>query len=397
MPYRFAALCGAFFASVALSACSAGDAEPAAPQQRLPNVEVANPLVQEVADWDEFTGRFESPQHVSIRARVSGYLEEVHVRDGETVEAGALLFTLDRRPYEAAYQAARGRAQMAQATARQAEADLQRAEELRAVDAVSQENLEQAQTALANARASLATARADAEAARLNLEFTEIRAPISGQLSARTVDPGDLVQGSTAQGDPLITIVSSDPLYFPFYASESVLLRYQRSSGTGQGAPVEVRLQDEAGYSRTGEIVFVDNEIQPGSGTILMRAEIANPDGFIRPGMIGTIRVRGSEPYDALLVPRTAIVADATRRLVYVVGEGDTVVPRQVTLGPTSDNLQVIAAGLNPSDRVIIGGLQAVRPGVTVTTRPGQIQRAAAVGEVTASLNRPAGTARVTD
>lgn len=323
MPYRLAALCGAFFASIALSACSAGDAEPAAPQQRLPSVEVANPLVQEVADWDEFTGRFESPQHVSIRARVSGYLEEVHVRDGDTVEAGALLFTLDRRPYEAAYQAARGRAQMARATASQAEADLQRAEELRAVDAVSEENLEQAQTALANARASLATAQADAEAARLNLEFTEIRAPIAGQLSARTVDPGDLVQGSTAQGDPLITIVSSDPLYFPFYASESVLLRYQRSSGTGQGAPVEVRLQDEADFSRAGEIVFVDNQIQPGSGTILMRAEIANPDGFIRPGMIGTIRVRGSEPYDALLVPRTAIVADATRRLVYVVGEGE--------------------------------------------------------------------------
>ncbi len=394
MPKHLAALCGAFFASFALAACSAGDADPVAAERPLPNVEIAAPLVQQVADWDEFTGRFESPQHVSIRARVSGYLEAVHVRDGQAVEAGDLLFTLDRRPYEAAYEAARGRAEMARVTARQAEADLQRAEELRGVDAISQESFEQSQTALANARASLATARADAESARLNLEFTEIRAPISGQLSARTVDPGDLVQAST---DPLITIVSSDPLYFPFYASESVLLRYQRSSGTGQGAPVEVRLQDEADFNRSGEIVFVDNEIQPGSGTILMRAEIANPDGFIRPGMIGTIRVRGSDPYDALLVPRTAIISDATRRLVYVVGEGDTVVPRAVTLGPTSDNLQVIQSGLNPSDRVIVGGLQMVRPGVTVTTRPGQIARETVTSDVTTALNRPASTARVTD
>ncbi|WP_203291482.1 efflux RND transporter periplasmic adaptor subunit [Maricaulis parjimensis] len=397
MPYRLAALCGAFFASFALAACSAGEAEPVAAQQPMPNVEIAAPLVQEVADWDEFTGRFESPQHVSIRARVSGYLETVHVRDGQTVEAGDLLFTLDRRPYEAAYDAARGRAAMAQANARQAQADLQRAEELRGVDAISQESLEQAQTALANARASLATAQADAEAARLNLEFTEIRAPISGQLSARTSDPGDLVQGSTAQGDPLITIVSSDPLYFPFYASESVLLRYQRSSGTGEGAPVEVRLQDEADYSRSGEIVFVDNQIQPGSGTILMRAEIANPDGFIRPGMIGTIRVRGSDPYEALLVPRTAILSDATRRLVYVVDAENKVSVRSVVLGPTSDNLQVVQSGLNRSDRVIIAGLQGLRPGMSVTTHSGSITRDVQPADVTAALNRPAGTARVTD
>lgn len=396
MPFRTVAMYALLAVSALISACTQGNAasEQAPP---APTVQVSEPVQREIADWDEFTGRFESPQQVGIRARVSGYLEEVHVEDGATVEAGQLLFTLDQRPYEAAYAAAQGRAEQARAQLQQARADLGRAEQLRDADAISQEELEQARTASITARAALAAAQADADAAALDLEYTQIRSPIAGQLSARQADPGDLVQGGLASGEPLITVVQTDPLHFPFYASESIFLRYQRQEGTGLGAPVEVRLQDESEFSLSGEIGFVDNAVQPGTGAILMRAEFDNENGLIRPGMLGTIRVRGSSPYQAMLVPRTAISSDATRRFVFVVDSEGVANSKPVTLGAVVSNLQVVH-GLSPDDRVVVGGLQGLRPGTPVQVQPGEIAlQSASTAERSNLQPRPAGSARVVD
>lgn len=394
MTFRSLIIFAPVAAALTLSACGGEGGEPQG--QPTPTVAVAEPLTLQVADWDEFTGRFESPQQVGIRARVNGYLQEVHVEDGASVEAGELLFTLDQRPYRAAYAAARGRAEQARATLQQARTHLSRSEQLREADAVSEEELEEARTSVATARAALAAANAEAEAAALDLEYTEIRSPIGGRLSARTVDPGDLIQGGSAS-EPLITVVQTDPLHFPFYAPEAVFLRYQSQAGAGLGAPVEVRLQDAPGVRLTGELSFIDNAVQPGTGSILMRAEFDNPDGLIRPGMLGSIRVRGSSPYEAQLVPRAAISSDATRRLVYVVGEDGAANPVPVTLGPVVDNLQVVD-GLPAGALVVVGGLQGLRPGTAVETRPGEIAREPGEAEdVLAARPRPAASARIVD
>jgi RND family efflux transporter MFP subunit len=392
MSFRFVLTGAALAALFLVSACGQAPAEESHAQP-APVVQTAAPLSLEIADWDEFTGRFESPQQVTIRARVSGYLEEVHVVDGALVEEGDLLFTLDQRPYQAAANAARGRAQQARATRDQAQADLNRAQRLREADAISEEELEQARTASATAQAAYAAAQADAQSAALELEYTEIRAPITGRLSQRTVDPGDLV---SAAGDPMITVVQTDPLQFPFYASEAIFLRYQREEGAGLGAPVQVRLQDEVEFTHDGELNFINNAVEAGTGSILMRAEFANEDGLIRPGMLGTIRVRGSAPYQAQLVPKTVIFSDATRRYVFVLGEGDTATVQMVTLGPVIDNLQVVH-GLPADAPVLVSGLQNLRPGTQVQVRPGgEIVHQPNDEQAGATLQtRPAGSARI--
>lgn len=392
MSFRFGIPGAAIAALVLVSACGQAPAEENnAPPPAM--VQTAQPLSLEVADWDEFTGRFESPQQVTIRARVSGYLQEVHVEDGALVNAGDLLFTLDQRPYQAAANAARGRAQQARATRDQANADLNRAQQLREADAISEEELEQARTAAATAQAAYAAVQADAQSAALELEYTEIRSPISGRLSQRRVDPGDLV---SAAGEPMITVVQTDPLHFPFYASESTFLRYQREAGAGLGAPVQVRLQDETAFTHDGVLNFIDNAVEAGTGSILMRAEFNNEDGLIRPGMLGTIRVRGSAPYQALLVPKTAIFSDATRRYVYVLGEGNVATPQPVTLGPAVDNLQVVE-GLSADTPVLVSGLQNLRPGAPVQVNPGgEIVHQPATAQSASTLQtRPAGSARI--
>lgn len=369
---RQATLFSILLLSVSLAACG-GPASQQAPG--APPVEVASPRVETVADWDAFTGRFESPERVDVRARVSGYLEAVHFNDGAFVEAGQLLFTIDPRSFAATLAAANGQLAQARAQLTQARADLARAERLLASQAISEETLEQRRTAVRTAEAGVASANANSEAAALNLEFTQVAAPISGQASARQIDPGNLVSGGNSSGDILTTIVSADPLYFEFDASEAVYLRYSRRVTPGEASRVEIRLQDEADYLHTGEIVFADNRINPQSGTIRVRASVANPDGLIRPGMLGAARVGGSLAYEALLVPQTAILSDGVRRLVYIVNDENIVEARIVTPGPLSGNLQVISAGLEATDRVIINGLMRARPGAPVTPQPVEITR----------------------
>jgi RND family efflux transporter MFP subunit len=356
----------------ALYGCSQG-AEGQAPG--APPVTVATPLRQQVVDWDEFTGRFEAVEAVDVRARVGGYIQAVHFRDGQTVQRGQLLFTLDPRPAQAALAQARAQVAQAQSQLSLARANLARSETLLASQAVSQAEYDSNKAAVEAAEANLAAANAATRTAQLNLEYTRVTAPVSGRVSDRRVDPGNVVAGGSSAGDVLTTIVSGGPIHFVFDGSEAVALKYMREGGSNQGAPVRIRLQDEAQFSHTGRLDFSDNRIDTGSGVIRLRAVVPNADGFLRPGMFGRAQVAGAEAYDALLVPDTAISTDQARRTVYVVAQDGSVTPKAVQLGPVVQGLRVIKSGLAPTDRIIIAGLQrAAQPGAKVTPQNGRIQ-----------------------
>jgi RND family efflux transporter MFP subunit len=333
-----------------------------------PPVSVATPLVQKMVDWDDFVGRFEARQSVEVRARVGGYLQGVHFRDGQVVRQGQLLFTLDPRPAQA--QLASAQAQLAQARAQQAQSagELARAQTLLDATAISREEFEAKRAAAAQGQAAVDLAQANVRARQLDLEFTRVTAPASGRISNRRVDPGNLVAGGSSSADVLTTIVSSDPIYFVFDGSEALLLRQQRQSISGKPAAIKVRLQDETEYRWSGMLDFTDNAIDASSGAVRLRATIRNGTGFLRPGMFGHAQVVGSVPYDAMLIPESAITADGVRRIAQVVAADGTVTPRPIELGPLSGNLRVVRSGLAPDDRVIVNGGQRVQmPGQKVT------------------------------
>ncbi len=350
-----------------LAACGSGAPEQAPPP---PAVTVAAPLVREVVDWDDYVGRFEAIESVEVKPRVTGYLQSVHFRDGDYVRAGQLLFTIDQRPAQAQLDQARAQLARAQATLVNARTELARSRTLAAQRAASVEEVEARTAAVRAGEAEVAAAGANVRAQGLTLGFTRVLAPISGRISQRRVDPGNAV---TADDTALTTIVSTDPLHFTFDGSEALLLRYQRQGGGRVGSAVRIRLQDEAAYARPGRLDFVDNAIDPASGTIQARAVVPNPDGFLRPGMMGRLRLSATPPYRALLVPDTAIVTDGVRRLVQVVDREGNVSGRPVVLGPLVGNLRVIRGGLSPRDRVVINGLQRILPGQKVAPRAGRI------------------------
>jgi RND family efflux transporter MFP subunit len=360
-----------------------------------PQVTVSVPLVRQVQDWDDFTGRFEATQDVEVRARVGGYVQGVHFRDGQYVQRGQLLFTLDPRPAQAALAAARAQLSQAQAQLTLANAELARAETLLASQAVSQAEVDTRRGAVQTATAAVASANAAIRARQLDVEFTRVTAPIAGRVSDRRVDAGNLVAGGSSQADVLTTIVSSSPIYFTFDGSEAVLLKYQRQARNG-AAPIQIRLQDEAGFSRAGRLDFTDNAVDTSSGVIRLRAVVPNADGFLKPGMFGQARLAGTGAYNAMLVPDAAVATDAARRVVYVVAADGSVAPRPVQLGPLVDGLRVVRSGLNATDRVIISGLQRVQqPGVKVQAKQGRIQPVAqaAGGQLPVTQAAPASTA----
>lgn len=383
-----------FLLALSLAACGGGE-EPAGPPPAMP-VTVAAPLVQDVVDWDDFVGRFEAIQSVEVKPRSTGYLQAVHFQDGQFVRAGQLLFTIDPRPSQAALALAQAQLARAQATLANARTELARSRALAAQQAASTEEVEQRQAAVRVGEADVAAARAAIRAQQLNVGFTRVTAPISGRVSERRVDPGNSV---SADQTVLTTIVSTSPLHFAFEGSEALLLKYQRqNSGARAGTPIRIRLQDEATYTHAGSLDFVDTVVTPGAGTVRARAVVANPAGFLKPGMFGHARLASSQPYRALLVPDTAIVTDAARRVVYVVGPQDLVVARPVVLGPLLGNLRVVRSGIAPQERVVINGLQRARPGQKVVPRPGRIAPAggpeplpAAPASPPSSIATPAG------
>ncbi|WP_292054226.1 MULTISPECIES: efflux RND transporter periplasmic adaptor subunit [unclassified Brevundimonas] len=356
--------------AAALYGCSKGEQ---APEQGAPPVTVATPLSKAVVDWDQFTGRFEATRSVDVRARVGGYIQSVHFKDGDYVRQGQLLFTLDQRPAQSALASARAQLSQAQAQLGLARADLARAEGLLASQAVSQAEFDAKKAAVQTAEAAVAAANANIRARSLDLEFTRVTAPISGHISDRRVDPGNLIAGGSSMGDILTTIVSSSPIYFVFDGSEATALRYQREAAKG-AVPIKVRLQDEAEFTHAGTLDFTDNAIDPASGTIRLRAIIPNANGFLKPGMFGHAQLAGAAEYQAMLVPDSAIISDGPRRMVLVVAKDGTVGAKPVQTGPVVNGLRVIRTGLVADDRVIINGQQRARPGQKVTAQNGEIK-----------------------
>ncbi len=359
----------------------AGD-QPAAAPPPLAEVVVAQPLQRQVTEWDEYVGRFEASRAVEIRPRVAGQITAVHFTDGQFVRAGQALFTIDRRPYAAAL----GEAQASVAAARSelalARAELERATKLVEFDAVSGSEIDRLRARVQAAQASLTAAQARVTSRSLDVEFATVRAPMSGRVSDRRVDPGNLVSaGDGGSGTLLTTINAVDPIYFTFDGSEALFLKARRNAA-GEGTQVEVRLQDETGYAHRGKLDFTDNALDPRSGTIRARATFANPDGFLTPGMFGNMRLAASGTAQALLVPDTAVQTDQARKTLLVVAADGTVAVKPVVLGPVIDGLRVVRSGLTPRDRVVIVGTQHAVPGSKVSAKPGRIapERAAAGG-----------------
>jgi RND family efflux transporter MFP subunit len=355
-----------------------------APQQAPPPVTVSHPLQKEVTEWDEFTGQFQAVDYVEIRARVSGWLNEIHFTDGQIVNKGDLLFVIDPRPYEIQLATAKAQVETANAQLDYATKDVARGAELRQKDFLAQSSYDQRLQTMRVASASLESGKAAVRDAELNLEFTRVTAPVSGRISTHQVSIGNLISGgggTGASGTLLTSIVSLDPVWFVFDMSEGDYLAYQRAVASGKlestrdgKVAVGVRLTDEKNWSRTGVLDFIDNQVDRGAGTIRARATFANPNYFITPGQFGRIRIPGSEPYTAMLLPDAAIVTDQSTKIVMTVTPDGTVVPKPVRPGPTIDGLRVIREGLQADDNVIINGLVRARPGGKVTPQPGEIK-----------------------
>jgi len=341
-----------------------------------PQVIVANPIKETVVDWDEYTGRFEAAKTVSLQARVTGYLASIHFREGELVEAGQLLYTIDQRPFRLAVQQAEARLTAAKAASDLAQIEADRAKELVDRNVGAESEQQRAGAAYQEALANVALAESRLAAAELDLEFTEVKSPIDGRISATEADVGDLITGGASAANVLSTIVSVDPIEFVFTASEADFLKYARlnaetarSSDDYRGNKVFVRLQDEETWDRSGEMDFVDNRLDPNSGTITARAVFDNTNGFLQPGLFGKARLVGSGEFEALLIPDEAVVADQSRSIVYVVGDEGSVQAQVIERGAMWRGLRVVRSGLTADQQIVIKGLQRVRPGGKVTPK----------------------------
>jgi len=358
--------------AVTLSGC--GDKPPAQAAAGPPPVTVAQPTKRTVTDWDEFTGRFEAVEEVQVRARVGGFVNSVEFRDGAIVRAGDLLYVIDSRPFEAVAEQADGQLSDARAKAELAKRELDRALTLVQTSAVSESIVDQRRQTLQAAHAAEMQAEGALKAANLNIEFTHVLAPMAGRVSRHLVSVGNLVQGSEGNATLLTSIVTLDPIYVYFDVDEATYLKNnklwfegRRPSSRDTPNPVQVTLTGETKPSHDGKMDFLDNRLDVSTGTLRSRAVIPNKDFSILPGQFGRVRLIGSSPYEALLLPDTAIATDQSRKIVFVVKDDDTVEAKPVTLGPLDEGLRVIRDGLKAEDRVIVDGIQRARVGAKVT------------------------------
>jgi RND family efflux transporter MFP subunit len=361
--------------TLGLGGCWLDEPRAAAAAPPPPTVTVAKPIKRPVVDRDEYVGRFVAVDAVEVRARVSGYLDAVHFQDGQLVKKGDLLFTIDRRPFEITLAQAKANVAQARGNLAYAESDLERGQNLVRGSTITQQTFDQRLQAKRVAEANVAAQEASTRQAMLDLEFTELRAPVSGRIGDRRVSPGNLVTGGMGGTTTLLaSITSLDPIRFEFTIDETSYLNYIRNAGGGTTAtnrgidvPVRLKLIDEPNFTHIGKTDFMDNAIDGASGTIRGRAEFTNPHGTFTPGMFARIQLTKGPPSEALLVPEVAISTEQVRKFVLVVDENDVVRPKYVTLGPVADTLRVITDGLSPDDRVIVNGLMRARPGVKVT------------------------------
>jgi RND family efflux transporter MFP subunit len=337
----------------------------------MPVVTVAKPVVRQIVENDQFVGRFQAVDEVAIRSRVGGYLQQVHFADGAMVKAGDLLFTIDQRPYQAAFDAAKSQVDVADSLLDFSKAQLERAEALAKSGNLSVATLDDRWREYLSAQASLEGARATLRTSSLNLAFTEIRAPISGRIDRRLVSVGNLVQPDSTL---LTTIVARDPIDFYFDIDERLHFAYARDARErggnlqdgSDGLDVTVQVADRKQDPFKGRIDFAENRIDNATGTMRIRARFANPDGILQPGMFGRINMPGSLPYRGVMVPDEAIGSDQDRRFVYVVDGSGTVSARPIRPGPLRDGYRIIRVGLTGDETIVVDGLMRVRPGARV-------------------------------
>jgi membrane fusion protein, multidrug efflux system len=356
--------------ALALASCTGRPAS--APP--APKVKVVQPLAREITEWDEFTARLEAIDSVEVRPRVGGYLESIHFQDGALVKKGAPLFSIDDRPYAAALRRAEADRALASTRVALARKNNARGADLVTDRAISQEEADVRNSELRQAEATLQGTEAAVEAARLDVEFTQVAAPISGRVGRKLVTEGNLTTGGPgSQGTLLTTIVSLDPIYAYFEADEGSFLKYERLKRSGERPssrdyknPVFVGLADERGFPREGFMDFVDNQVDRGTGTIVGRAILPNPNLSLTPGLFARLRLPGSGRYRATLLPDEAIASDQSQKYVFVVDRENKTQYRPVKIGPLVDGLRVVREGVTPDDWVVVAGLQRARPGLTV-------------------------------
>lgn len=367
---RGAALALVITAVLAAAGCTS-QAEPAAAMPPPPEVSVAEVLSKPVGQWDDFTGRVAAVDTVELRPRVSGYIDRVAFAEGQEVRKGDLLFVIDPRRYQASLDRAVAELQRARSEAQLAQAQDRRAGTLVQAQAISREEAESRRAASAQASAAVRAAEAAVEAARLELQYTQVRAPVSGRVGRAMVTRGNLAQ---ADSTLLTTVVSVDPMYVYFDADEQAFLRYKRMERDGQGgaqSTVRVGLADEQGYPHEAKLDFVDNQVDPQTGSIHARAVIANPERRFTPGLFARVQLQGGTAQNAMLVDDKAVLTDQDRKYVYVLGPHDTAARKDITVGRVVDGLRVVTSGLKPDDRVIVHGVQKVFfPGMPVVPRP---------------------------
>lgn len=373
LPRSVLAASGAILLCLLLAGCGVDGATGESGGGAAPVV-VAYPVRETVTVWDEYVGHFEAVNRVEVRPRVSGFLDAVHFEDGAIVEAGQLLFSIDPRPFKAALDGATAQLRAVKTSQRLASAELARAKKLLDARAGSQEEYDQRLQAKQAADADVAAAEASLRQAELNLEFTEVTAPISGRVGRDLVNKGNLVSEASTL---LTTIVSIDPIHFVFTGSEKDYLNYSRLAAAGDRQssrdapnPVRIKLEDQSDYAIEGRMNFVNNELNPATGTITAQAVVDNEDGFLTPGMFGRMRLYGRDPYEAVLIPDSVVQFDQSQQFVWVVGEGDIAQMRPVRLGRLLDGgRRIVDEGLSPEDKIIVSGFAMVRPGAPVAPR----------------------------
>jgi multidrug efflux system membrane fusion protein len=353
-----------------LAAC--GKSGPQAPPP--PQVSVAQVLEKRVKDWDEFTGRLQAVETVEIRPRVSGYIDNVAFTEGSLVKRGALLFVIDPRPYRTDYDRAAADLKRNKTALDLGQIELTRVQRLKDSGAVSQEELDERKSTVAQTEANVAGSQAALEAAALNLNFTRVTSPIDGRVSRAEVTRGNLVTGGSNGGTLLTSVVSMDPIYLYFDGDEQTYLRYTQMARSGErpssresGNPVHVGLANEEGFPHPGTMDFVDNQLNPQTGTIRARAVLENKDGQFTPGMFARVQLLGSGEYSAILIDDRAVNTDQSQKYVFVLGADNKIEYRKVKLGRVIDGLRVVREGLKAGDVIVVNGAQRVHPGVTVT------------------------------
>ncbi|WP_296268143.1 multidrug efflux RND transporter periplasmic adaptor subunit MexE [Pseudomonas sp. UBA6562] len=362
LPLRFPL---AALAVLVISAC--GRAPDAVQAPAAPKVTVAKVIEQPINEWDEFTGRLEAPETVEVRPRVSGQIDRVAFTEGAQVKQGDLLFQIDPRPFQAEVRRLEAQLQQARANASRSDNEAQRGARLRDSNAISAELAESRSSAAAEAKAGVAAIQAQLDLARLNLSFTRVTAPIAGRVGRAQFTAGNIV---SADVTPLTTLVSTDKVYAYFDADERVYLKYAqlaRQGQRGQTTPVYLGLSNEVDTPHLGQMNFVDNQVNPRTGTIRGRAVFDNGDGAFTPGLYARLKLVGSAQYDAVLINDEAVGTDLGKKFVLVMDKDDTAAYRSVELGPKLEGLRIVRSGLGKDDRIVVKGLQRVRPGSKVT------------------------------